>query len=261
MAELTKEELPGFIFLMDEIERDIQIAGYRNPSKEILKKGKNKYNNADERTIRRALNLGINLKKGAIVKSDYGRPEVTTINVLTSFYTDQKVKNFSTFLKKYNEAISQHYSENAPKNEIIEIIFKNETVKKTSETDEYTKSVKEMLNEIKGQSLEEFVNFCVEKKLIKLLNAKNTEDVKEKLTLFLEKEEKKSKRKRLFKSIYRSLIKLFPIFIYNRQFYPIDTQKSYEQNILDNFLKSNMEFVDFSENYDDDIDDVDTVNN
>lgn len=129
MTILTKEHLPAFIYLTDQIiayDFESKDAEVDNIYSMIADSGPGANNGSiSSRSISRAFNLRKNLRRGKIVAKDFSRPHIRTLNTLTLFhYEGEHPTRFKIFEKTYKEDISRYYEANRPSEEIVALIFK-----------------------------------------------------------------------------------------------------------------------------------------
>lgn len=145
---LSKEDLPAFIYLTDQIvnyDFNSEKGDVQNIYKLIATEGVGlRKVSISDKTIRRAFNLRENLRKGSLVFKDFNKPELNTLNVLTFFYfQDEKITRFKAFSKAFKPEIDEYFKNNKPTDEIIDLIFK-----KTPEKINLLKANKEYLEEV-----------------------------------------------------------------------------------------------------------------
>ncbi len=230
MIRLTEEHVPGFIYLMDQIIKYDLDSISESIYITIAEKGKHLDNKVHPRTISRAFNLRENLKKGEIIKHDYNLPKIETLNVLTAYHFEQKIKRFRLFEKKYEEPILSYYNSHEPPNDILKTIFKKQPVK-INHIQKQEDTLVELLNELNGISLEDFVKFWVDESLRQKNKDLDLNNVILELKGYIDQrinEIVKKKRKTSF--LYR-LFGSFGLF-----FVSIDYREMSKESILDDFF-------------------------
>lgn len=128
---LNKDQLPGFIYLIDTILKDSGKTE-DNIYKEIAA-----WNSPNEKTRNfqaffRAFKLRAYLKQDKVTTKKLTKPSAVTLNILTSYYFEgQNLVHFKDFIEEYHDTIQSYYEENKPLDYIIDTIF--ETKKESYE--------------------------------------------------------------------------------------------------------------------------------
>ncbi len=128
---LNKDQLPGFIYLIDTILKDSgktedniykEIAAWDSPNEKTR----------DFQAFFRAFKLRAYLKQDEVTTKKLNKPSIITLNILTSYYFEGKNPvHFKDFIEQYYDPIQSYYQENKPLDYIIDTVF--ETKKKESD--------------------------------------------------------------------------------------------------------------------------------
>lgn len=238
MTILTKEHVPAFIYLTDQIiayDFESENAEVTDIYSIIADNGPGANNGSiSARTISRAFNLRKNLRHGKIVVNNFSKPHIRTLNTLTLFYFDgEHPTRFKIFEKSFKEDIAKYYEDNRPSDEIIALIFEKKTEKQEL-FDRKQEDLEDLLDKVVGSTIDNLKKELSEsKERFEAFQKKTNDDIKLQNGLIAhlktEIEKMQSKRKRAA-LVYR-FFGSFGLF-----FVQTDYKEISIDNVLDDYL-------------------------